>query len=99
MDHQYEVHQLSVRKAISENRLNVSRSFIAGVIDGVRNGCFYIIVSWKEPNSSYSKRHINWEGCFTLSTESLKNSYLLFDLLRFVFKLPSTVRLPKATPS
>lgn len=96
VDHTYEVHRLSIRRAISEKRLIVAPCFIGGVVDG--DGCLYITVSWKEPNSSYSKRHIHWEGCFTLSTD--KNSDLLFDVLRFVFDLPSTFPVkPIKTPS
>lgn len=62
---------------------------MAGVVDG--DGSFYVTVSWKEPNASYSKRHIDWEGCFTLSTG--KNDVLLFDLLKYVFNLPSNLQV------
>lgn len=89
VDQQYCLHQSSIRKAIGDKSLKVAPSFIAGILDG--DGSFYVTVSWKEPNCSYSKRHIHWEGCFTLSTD--KNSYLVFDLLKYVFNLPLSVQV------
>lgn len=96
VDREYEIHRLNIKRAISENRLYVARSFVAGLIDG--DGSFYITVSWKDANKSYSKRHIHWEGCFTLSTD--RHSELIFDLLKFVFKLPPTLQVKALkTPS
>lgn len=76
VNHTYGVHRLSRREAISENRLTVAGCFLRVLKNSYmdRDGPFYITVSWKEINGSYStssKPHIHWL-CLPINPPSKK---------------------------
>jgi hypothetical protein len=87
IDKLYTLHQETIRNAMKTGALNVSASYIAGLVDG--DGCWYVTLCFRNPTKRYSKRMIEWQGNCSLSMEV--NSKLTIEV--FLYALGSTASI------